>query len=113
MRTRPALHAIGRCHGIVAAHRRLSPPSDTGPAQAPGAPDRRSITNTFKADCNLTTAVAFAAAPIKEISVRADIRTALAIGSLITIGGCDQLRHFIGNEGREANAPHAAVWTAA
>ena len=43
--------------------------------------------------------------------MRAGIRTTFALGVLIAVGGCDRLRHFIGDEGTEANAPHAAVWT--
>ena len=44
--------------------------------------------------------------------MRADIRTTLAIALLVAAGGCDQLRHLVGDKGSEANTPHAAVWTA-
>jgi murein L,D-transpeptidase YcbB/YkuD len=63
--------------------------------------------------CNLPPFVALAAALIEEILVRAGLRTTLAIGVLIALGGCDQLRRLTGHKSAEVSAPQAAVWTAA
>lgn len=44
--------------------------------------------------------------------MRAGMSAALAISVLIASGGCDQLRHLVGDKSGAANTPQAAAWTA-
>ena len=45
--------------------------------------------------------------------MRRGLRTTIAIGALLAIGGCDRLRHLSGDKTADANTPHPAVWTTA
>jgi len=44
--------------------------------------------------------------------VRRGLRTAIAIGALITMGGCDRLKQLTGDKSADANTPRPAIWTA-
>lgn len=44
--------------------------------------------------------------------MRRGLRTAIAIGALLAISGCDRLRQLTSDKTADANAPHPAVWTA-